>query len=150
MKKIVLIFLILFSTSLKSETLVPLEDILEEDNPKNLSYVLLRCASLHLALSYLPRDSVLEKPEDVFLGNSTISVELFNTVTEAHASNTGMDIRDAKKFVGKHLFDTAYIYLEEMKTIGMDGFSDTIYKNDRNACFELIMRLGISTNKYFN
>ena len=37
-----------------------------------------------------------------------------------------------------------------MKTIGMDGFSDTIYKNDRNACFELIMRLGISTNKYFN
>mgnify|MGYP005667594381 CR=1 FL=1 len=37
MKKIVLIFLVLFSTSLKSETLVPLEDILEEDNPKNES-----------------------------------------------------------------------------------------------------------------
>ena len=95
---LILLSFCLFSFSVKSQSLVPLEKIVAEDDPKNLSYVLLRCASLELAMSFFPRDNVFSSEEDRFLANSTMSAELFNTVTEAHASNTGVSLKETKKF----------------------------------------------------
>ena len=97
---LILLSFCLFSFSVKSQSLVPLEKIVAEDDPKNLSYVLLRCASLELAMSFFPRDNVFSSEEDRFLANSTMSAELFNTVTESCFKY--WCIFKAKKFVGKH------------------------------------------------
>ena len=147
---LILLSFCLFSLSVKSQSLVPLEKIVAEDDPKNLSYVLLRCASLELAMSFFPRDNVFSSEEDRFLANSTMSAELFNTVTEAHASNTGISLKEAKKFVGKHLFDNANLYLAEMSTTERSPFENTALEKDGDICVEMILLMGLSNSNYFN
>ena len=88
--------------------------------------------------------------EDRFLANSTMSAELFNTVTEAHASNSGISLKEAKKFVGKHLFDNANLYLAEMSTTERSPFENTALEKDGDICVEMILLMGLSNSNYFN
>ena len=54
LKLITIITLIFFSSfGVKAEKLTSLEQIMKEDDPKHLSYVMMRCASLQLVLSFL-------------------------------------------------------------------------------------------------
>lgn len=149
-KTIGLIFtFIFFSFSANSENLVPLEQILAEDNPKNLPYVLLRCSGLHLSLSYLPRDNLFSSEEERFLSHSTMSVTLFDTVAESHAYNTNITLKESRKFIAQNLFEIVDLYLNQMDASLKNSLEKTSLKNDNDACFEIVMTMGIDSSKYF-
>lgn len=98
LKLITIITLIFFSSfGAKAEKLTSLEQIMKEDDPKHLSYVMMRCASLQLVLSFLPSDNIFSSEVERFLTHSTMSVEIFNTISSSHAANTGISLKEAKK-----------------------------------------------------
>ena len=105
---------------------------------------------ISLVLSFLPSDNIFSSEVERFLTHSTMSVEIFNTISSSHAANTGISLKEAKKLIGEHLFKTSNLYLEEMDTDLRNPLENTPLNKDWDVCIEMIMALGLSNSKYFN
>ena len=128
--KFFFVFFLFFSTKVYSEPFIPLSEILKEDNPSDIHYVVSRCAGIYMAVY-----KFIE--QDVWKNDATIlMVESANMYADINKT----DIKTADKENNKLIFQIANQYVDNMeknKSINGDIVAKSFMAEDLLACKEI-------------
>ena len=128
--KFLAVFFLLFSTKVYSEPFIPLSEILKEDNPSDIHYVVSRCAGIYMAVY-----KFIE--QDVWKNDATIlMVESANMYADINKT----DIKTADKENNKLIFQIANQYVDNMeknKSINDDIVAKSYMAEDLLVCKEI-------------